>query len=48
MPKKKLKLINQKVRVPKTKIKYRHYGKKIELLIDEACKLKKEEIEKLL
>ena len=28
---------------PKNKIKYRHYGKKIELLIDKACKLKKEE-----
>ena len=28
---------------PKNKIKYRHYGKKIELLIDEACKLKKDE-----
>ena len=28
---------------PKNKIKYRHYGKKIELLIDQACKLKKEE-----
>ena len=33
----------KRLEYPKTKIKYRHYGKKIELLIEEACKLKKEE-----
>ena len=44
MPKKKTEADKPKrLEYPKTKIKYRHYGKKIELLIDEACKLKKEE-----
>ncbi len=44
MPKKKSKADKPKrLDYPKTKIKYRHYGKKIELLIEEACKLKKEE-----
>ena len=33
----------KRLEYPKNKIKYRHYGKKIELLIDQACKLKKEE-----
>ena len=35
--------ISERLNYPKNKIRYRHYGKKIELLIDEACKLKKEE-----
>ncbi len=44
MPKKKTEADKPKrLEYPKTKIKYRHYGKKIELLINEACKLKKEE-----
>ncbi len=33
----------KRLEYPKTKIRYRHYGKKIELLIEEACKLKKED-----
>ena len=33
----------ERLKYPKNKIKYRHYGKKVELLIDEACKLKKDE-----
>ena len=33
----------ERLKYPKNKIKYRHYGKKIELLIDEACKLKNDE-----
>tara|TARA_B100002051_G_C16737527_1_gene642155 strand:- start:1070 stop:1708 length:639 start_codon:yes stop_codon:yes gene_type:complete len=35
--------IPKKLHYPKSKIRYRHYGKKIELLIEEACKLKKED-----
>jgi hypothetical protein len=34
---------SDRLHYPKSKIRYRHYGKKIELLIEEACKLKKEE-----
>ena len=33
----------KRLKYPKNKIKYRHYGKKVELLIDKACKLKKDE-----
>lgn len=43
-PAKKLKSdASDRLHYPKSKIRYRHYGKKIELLIEEACKLKKEE-----
>ena len=35
--------IPKKLHYPKSKIRYRHYGKKIELLIEEACKLKKDD-----
>ena len=43
-PEKKSKVgASDRLHYPKSKIRYRHYGKKIELLIDEACKLKKEE-----
>ena len=43
-PSKKLKSdASDRLHYPKSKIRYRHYGKKIELLIEEACKLKKEE-----
>ena len=35
--------IPKKLHYPKSKIRFRHYGKKIELLIEEACKLKKED-----
>ena len=35
--------VPKRLEYPKSKIRYRHYGKKIELLIDEACKLKKDE-----
>ena len=34
---------SKRLNYPKTKIRFRHYGKKIELLIDEACKLKKDD-----
>ena len=33
----------KRLEYPKNKIRYRHYGKKIELLIEEAYKLKKED-----
>ena len=35
--------VPKRLEYPKSKIRYRHYGKKIELLIEEACKLKKDE-----
>ena len=35
--------MSKRLDYPKNKIRYRHYGKKIELLIKEACKLKNEE-----
>ena len=35
--------VSKRLDYPKNKIRYRHYGKKIELLIEEACKLKNEE-----
>ena len=35
--------VSKRLDYPKNKIRFRHYGKKVELLIEEACKLKKEE-----
>ena len=44
IPDKKLKSEKPKrLDYPKSKIKFRHYGKKVELLIEEACKLKKDD-----